>query len=49
MNKLEEEWRDIEKYPNYQISNLGRVKSKERYTKQRNCMNLRKEKKELKK
>ena len=42
--KLEEEWKDIENYPNYQISNLGRVKSKERYTKQRNGMNLRKEK-----
>ena len=31
--KLEEEWKDIEDYPNYQISNFGRVKSKERYTK----------------
>lgn len=31
--KLEEEWRDITNYPNYQVSNLGRVKSKERYTK----------------
>ena len=30
-DKLEEEWKDIENYPNYQISNLGRVKSKERY------------------
>lgn len=42
--KLEEEWKDIENYPNYQVSNLGKVKSKERYTKQRNGMNLRKEK-----
>lgn len=42
--KLKEEWKDIENYPNYQVSNLGRVKSKERYTKQRNGMNLRKEK-----
>ena len=42
--ELEEVWKDIENYPNYQISNLGRVKSKERYTKQRNGMNLRKEK-----
>ncbi len=39
-----EEWKDIENYPNYQVSNLGRIKSKERYTKQRNGMNLRKEK-----
>ena len=39
-----EVWKDIEDYPNYQVSNLGRVKSKERYTKQRNGMNLRKEK-----
>lgn len=42
--ELKEEWRDITNYPNYQVSNLGRVKSKERYTKQRNGMNLRKEK-----
>ena len=28
-----EVWKDIEDYPNYQISNFGRVKSKERYTK----------------
>ena len=27
-----EEWRDIPDYPNYQVSNLGNVKSKERYT-----------------
>lgn len=39
-----EEWKDIVDYPNYQVSNLGNVKSKERYTKQRNGMNLRKEK-----
>lgn len=26
-------WKDIVDYPNYQVSNLGRVKSKERYTK----------------
>lgn len=31
--ELEEEWRDIKDYPNYQVSNLGKVKSKERYTK----------------
>lgn len=30
MKELKEEWRDIENYPNYQVSNLGRVKSKER-------------------
>lgn len=40
----EEIWKDIKKYPNYQISNFGRVKSKERYTRQRNGINLRKEK-----
>lgn len=28
--ELEEEWKDIENYFNYQVSNLGRVKSKER-------------------
>lgn len=28
-----EVWGDINDYPNYQVSNLGRVKSKERYTK----------------
>lgn len=39
-----EVWKDIIDYPNYQVSNLGRVKSKERYTKQRNGINLRKEK-----
>lgn len=27
MTELKEEWRDIEDYPNYQVSNLGRVKS----------------------
>ena len=27
-----EVWKDIEDYPNYQVSNLGNVKSKERYT-----------------
>lgn len=25
-------WKDIENYPNYQISNFGRVKSKKRIT-----------------
>ena len=39
-----EVWKDIEDYPNYQVSNFGNVKSKERYTKQRNGMSLRKEK-----
>lgn len=42
--KLEEKWKDIKNYSNYQVSNLGKIKSKERYTKQRNGMNLRKEK-----
>ena len=42
--KIEEVWKDIDGYPNYQVSNLGNVKSKERYTKQRNGINLRKEK-----
>ena len=42
--ELEEVWKDITDYPNYQVSNYGRVKSKERYTKQRNGTNLRKEK-----
>ena len=42
-----EVWKDIENYPNYQVSNLGNVKSKERYTNvgiknQKQC--LRKEK-----
>lgn len=34
MSEIEagEIWKDIEGYSNYQISNLGRVKSKERYT-----------------
>lgn len=40
-----EVWEDIEGFENYQISNLGRVKSKERYTKIKNgVMSLRKEK-----
>lgn len=39
-----EVWRDVENYPNYQVSNYGNIKSKERYTKQRNGINLRKEK-----
>lgn len=29
-------WKDIQDYPNYQISNFGNVKSKERYTKAKN-------------
>lgn len=33
--KLEEVWKDITDYPNYQVSNYDRVKSKERYTKQK--------------
>lgn len=33
LNVGEEIWKDIENFPNYQISNLGRVKSKGRYTK----------------
>ena len=34
MSEIEvgEIWKDIEGYSNYQVSNLGRVKSKERYT-----------------
>ena len=28
-------WKDIDNFPNYQVSNLGNVKSKERYTKAR--------------
>lgn len=39
-----EVWEEIKDFPNYQVSNLGNVKSKERYTKQRNGINLRKEK-----
>ena len=31
MNR-EEVWKDIENYPNYQVSNYGNVKSKERIT-----------------
>ena len=38
-----EEWKDIEDYPNYQVSTFGNIKSKEIYTKQRNGMSLRKE------
>ena len=38
-----EEWKDIVDYPNYQVSNLGNVKSKERYTRQRKGFSLRKE------
>ncbi len=30
---MQEIWKDIENYPNYQISNLGRIKSKKRITK----------------
>lgn len=32
-DKLEEEWKDIENYPNYQISNLGRVNCVNGYSK----------------
>lgn len=39
-----EVWKDIGNYPNYQISNFGNVKSKERCVKQRNGLSLRKEK-----
>lgn len=28
--ELKEEWKDIENYPNYQVSNLGRIKSRPR-------------------
>ena len=38
-----EDWKDIVDYPNYQVSNLGNVKSKERYTRQRKGFSLRKE------
>lgn len=31
--ELNEIWKDIEDYPNYQVSNLGRVRSKERISK----------------
>lgn len=31
--KVGERWKDIKDFPNYQISNYGRVKSKERITK----------------
>ena len=31
--KVGEIWKDIKDFPNYQISNFGRVKSKERITK----------------
>lgn len=30
MTELKEEWKDIKGYPNYQVSNMGRVKSLER-------------------
>ena len=32
---MEEEWRDIEGYDGYQVSNMGKVKSLERYIKSR--------------
>lgn len=32
--ELEEVWKDITDYPNYQISNYGRIKSKQRFS---NC------------
>lgn len=48
MKELKEEWRDIENYPNYQVSNLGRVKSKERYTKAKDNMLIHRKDKILK-
>lgn len=35
-----EEWREIEGYPAYSVSNMGRIKSKERYVKFRNGKRL---------
>lgn len=48
MKELKEEWRYIENYPNYQVSNLGRVKSKERYTKAKDNMLIHRKDKILK-
>lgn len=46
--KLEEVWKDITDYPNYQVSNLGNVKSKERYTKAKDNMIIHRKEKVLK-
>lgn len=43
-----EEWKNIENYPNYQVSNLGNVKSKERYTKAKDNMIIHRKEKILK-
>lgn len=41
---MEEKWKTIEGYPNYQVSSLGRVKSIERKEKYKNVYRTRKEK-----
>ena len=41
--KLKEVWKNIQNYPNYQVSNFGNIKSKKRYVKQKNGMSLKKE------
>ena len=41
--ELKEVWKDIQNYPNYQVSNFGNIKSKKRYVKQKNGMSLKKE------
>ena len=43
-----EVWKPIENYPNYQISNFGNVKSKERYTKAKDNMIIHRKEKLLK-